>query len=124
MRSNKKVVDTPVFTHEGARAKKLTPFQELSRSTMSCMLFEDEFYEDGVSISTRITDLVSQVDSKKVAELALKARGEGNLRHVPLLLAKALVNKRYNRVAELIAEVIQRPDEIPELLSMYLGEGE
>ena len=38
-----------VFTHEGARARRFTPEQELRRSLMNCLLWEDQFYEDGVS---------------------------------------------------------------------------
>jgi hypothetical protein len=35
-------------THEGARARIITPEQALRRSVLSCMLWEGEFYEDGV----------------------------------------------------------------------------
>jgi 60 kDa SS-A/Ro ribonucleoprotein len=45
-------------THEGARARGLTPEQALRRSVLSCMLWEGEFYEDGVQIAGRIHELV------------------------------------------------------------------
>ena len=34
-------------THEGAPAKQITPEQQLKRSLMACMLWEDTFCEDG-----------------------------------------------------------------------------
>ena len=36
-------------THEGARARAITPEQELRRSVMACMLWEKQFYEGGVA---------------------------------------------------------------------------
>jgi len=41
------------FTHEGGRARRFTPEQELRRSLMNCLLWEDQFYEDGVAIAER-----------------------------------------------------------------------
>ena len=38
----------PVRTHEGGPAKAITPEQALRRSVLACMLWEDEFYEEGV----------------------------------------------------------------------------
>src|SRR5438128_236484 len=50
-----------VFTHEGARARRFTPEDELRRSLMNCLLWEDQFYEDGVSIAERMAKLVPAV---------------------------------------------------------------
>ena len=44
-----------VFTREGAPAKAFTPEDELKRTVMNCLLWEDQFYEDGVSIADRIS---------------------------------------------------------------------
>ena len=38
-----------VFTREGAPAKAFTPADELKRTLMNCLLWEDQFYEDGVA---------------------------------------------------------------------------
>ena len=35
-------------THEGAKAIRFTPEKELKRTLMNCLLWEDQFYEDGV----------------------------------------------------------------------------
>ncbi len=47
-----------VRTHEGAKGRAFGPEQELRRALMNCMLWEDQFYEDGVSIAERIGALV------------------------------------------------------------------
>ena len=51
-----------VRTHEGAKGRAFTPEHELRRAVMSCMLWEDQFYEDGVSIADRIGKLVALVE--------------------------------------------------------------
>ena len=65
-------------THEGAIAKRITPEQELQRAVLSCLLWENSFYEEGADIVDRIEDLVPKVKPAKVAELAVKARIEYN----------------------------------------------
>lgn len=43
-----------VFTHEGAVAQKLDPRRELRRTVMTCLLWEDTFYEAGAEIAARL----------------------------------------------------------------------
>src|SRR4051812_30101878 len=86
------------------------------------MLWEDAFYEDGQSIAARIKDLVSKVPAEDVAALAVRARMEMKLRHVPLLLARELVRNKYN-VASLLPQIINRPDELGEFLTLYWKDG-
>lgn len=114
-----------VKTHEGAVAKHITPEQMLRRSVLSCLLWEKEFYEGGVTIANRIGDLVPKVDPMIVADLAILARTEMNLRHVPLLLVNNMLKHEDHRkyVREVIAKVVNRPDEMGELLAMYFGGG-
>ena len=51
-RLNMAALGATAFTHEqGPAFAHMTPEQALRRSVMSCMLWEDEFYEDGVSIA-------------------------------------------------------------------------
>ena len=110
----------PVYTHEGARAIRGTPIDQLRRTVLACMLWEDGYYEDGKTISDRIKELVAQCRPDQVAELAIKAREGGRLRHVPLLLARELArdSSRF-KVAPLLARVIQRADELAEFLAIY-----
>src|SRR5713226_9510589 len=94
-------------THEGAPAKNISAEQQLRRSVLACMLWEDQFYEDGVAIAGRIRELVAGVAPEKVAALAVEARTQMKLRHAPLLLVR----------------VIQRADELSEFVALYWSEG-
>ena len=112
-------------THEGARAAVISPEQALRRSVLSCMLWENEFYEDGVEIAGRIQDLVPRVAAEKVAALAVDARERMKLRHAPLLLVREMARHATHRqlVGETLARVIQRADELSEFLAIYWAGG-
>lgn len=105
-------------THEGAKAKKITPEQQLRRSVMACMLWEKEFYEDGVDIAQRIVELVPKVGKDKSRDIAIEARNDQNLRHVPLLIVSAMAFNKM-RVRETIEQVVNRVDELSELLAIH-----
>lgn len=132
MRTNTAEVPVPRLTHEGAKAVKTSAVQQLRRSVMSCMLWEDSFYESGVEIATRIQQEVAEVlklanGADLVGNIAYEARTKFKLRHAPLWLALALVkaNTPESRkvVSGVLAAVIQRPDELGEFLSMYWKDG-
>lgn len=121
MRTNTRNTNT-LRTHEGASTVMMSPLAALRRSVLSCMLFEDEFYEDGIAIADRIRDLARDVRAQDVAALAIEAREDMNLRHVPLLLTVAVIDKRLGRefdTASLIERVCKRADEPGELLAIY-----
>jgi len=109
------------FTYEGAKATRFTPEMELKRALMNCLLWEDQFYEDGVAIADRIKALVPLVEPAKTATLAIEARERMKLRHAPLLVAREMARHEKHRVlvADTLARVIQRPDEMTELLAIY-----
>src|SRR3954466_15585473 len=77
-------------THEGAPAKSISAELQLRRSVLACLLWENQFYEDGVEIASRIAELVPKVDAATVAALAVEAREQMKLRHVPLLLVREM----------------------------------
>jgi 60 kDa SS-A/Ro ribonucleoprotein len=112
-------------THEGAPAVAISPEQALRRSVLSCMLWDGEFYEDGVQIAGRIRELVPQVDAGKVAALAVEARERMKLRHAPLLLVREMARLATHRalVAETLTRVIQRADELSEFVAIYWAGG-
>lgn len=119
------VARQPVFTHEGARAKQISAEQQLRRSVMACLLWEDEFYESGQSIAARIAELVPHVEAQNVAKMAIEARVKMKLRHAPLWLAREMARHASHKqaVAETLACVIQRADELSEFLAMYWKDG-
>lgn len=112
-------------THEGAPAKQISPELQLRRSVLACMLWEDQFYEDGVAIAGRIRELVATVPADKVAALAVEAREKMKLRHAPLLLVREMARLATHRhlVAETLTRVIQRADELSEFVALYWSEG-
>lgn len=110
-------------THGGAKASHINYEQDLKRSVLTCMLWEDSFYEDGSSIAERIQSLVPHVKKETVAEIAIAAREEQKLRHVPLLIVREMARLRWKNTASTLERVIQRPDEITEFLSIYWKDG-
>lgn len=112
-------------THEGAPARTVSPELALRRSVLACLLWENQFYEDGVEIAGRIRELVPKVDAAKVAALAVEARGAMKLRHAPLLLVREMARHASHRarVAETLSRVIQRADELAEFVAIYWAEG-
>jgi 60 kDa SS-A/Ro ribonucleoprotein len=113
----------PVVTHQGAPASPLNAEQKLRRSVLACMLWEDEFYEDGQSIADRIFALACDVAPNTVAALAIEAREQMKLRHAPLMLLCALIKTGGPLVAPTIERVIQRADELTELVAIYWRNG-
>jgi hypothetical protein len=90
MRTNVAIKQPQPVTFEGTPAARLTPTRRLRRSIMACLLWEGEFYEDGEAIVARILALVPLVPARAVVAIAIEAREDMKLRHVPLLLAAAL----------------------------------
>ncbi len=128
MRTNVAEKKALIYTHEGAVAVFINPVDQLRRSVMANMLFEGEFYEDGRSIAKRIQETTAEILKQKdgadtVANIAFEARTKMKLRHVPLLLLVSLIRANTDAarkvVAGAIAHVIQRPDEMGELISLY-----
>lgn len=116
-----------VRTREGAPAiAPRTPMDELRRAVSSCFLWEDGFYEDGVSIAERIKALAARVPVADLAALAVEARTVMKLRHAPLWLTAALLDRRCGSeidTASVIEAVCRRADEPGELVSMYWKDG-
>src|ERR1700731_733686 len=112
-------------THEGTPTRRLSPEIQLRRSVLACLLWENQFYEDGVAIAGRIAELVPKVAAEKVAALAIEARERMKLRHAPLLIVREMARHKTHRapVSETLAEVIQRADELAEFVAIYWKDG-
>ncbi len=109
-------------THEGGPAfAHMTSEQALRRSVLSCLLWEREFYESGEDITSRIRRLAADCPIPFIAELAIDARSKFNLRHVPLLLLREMARRPdgTSLIADTVKSVVQRADEVGELLSLY-----
>jgi 60 kDa SS-A/Ro ribonucleoprotein len=112
-------------THEGAPARNISTELQLRRSVLACLLWESQFYEDGVEIGGRVAELVPKVAAEKVAGLAVEAREKMKLRHAPLLVVREMARHATHRglVAETLARVIQRADELAEFVAIYWKDG-
>lgn len=112
-------------TYEGGPAYKVSSEQMLRRSVMACFLWEKEFYEEGAEISTRIAALVKEVKPSVVAAIAIEAREGMKLRHAPLFIVREMARHKTHRpfVADTLAKVVQRADELAEFMAMYWAEG-
>lgn len=122
MRTNTAVKSTPIYTHEGAVATRINPELQLRRLTLATMLFEDQFYVDGKTISEAILEATKHVKADKVAALAVECREAQKLRHMPLFLVRELARRKdvaAGLVSEALAAVIQRADELAEFLALY-----
>jgi 60 kDa SS-A/Ro ribonucleoprotein len=123
-----KAAKTKVYTAEGGKAVSIGAELQLKRLLNACLLWEDNFYSDGETVTDTMRKLVSKIPAAKVAELAINAREEQKLRHAPLLIVyeMTLASKEHRElVGETLARVIQRPDEITEFVAIYykLGGG-
>ncbi|MBG9374766.1 TROVE domain-containing protein [Panacibacter sp. DH6] len=106
--------------YEGAKAFVLTPAMELYTAVVTASL-SNQFYETADSRLQRICDLIEKNDPEFVAKLAIYAREAMYLRSIPLVLTVELA-KRHNGndlVSRLTNRVVQRADEVTELLSYY-----
>ena len=110
----------PTVNHEGAPAFTLTPQVELYAAVATAAL-SDQFYEKADTRLARLRELVAKNTPVFVAQLAVYARESLNLRTVPLVLCVELarLHRGDNLVARMVARVVQRPDEITEMLAYY-----
>ena len=122
-RKNVHIPAPKVFTHEGAPAARTNSEQELRRSVCACLLWEDDFYENGNDIAARIISLVHKVPAETVSALAIEARERFKLRHVPLLLARELARMQHPLTEDTLAAILKRADEPAEFLALYWANG-
>jgi GNAT superfamily N-acetyltransferase len=117
----KRLFPAKARTHEGAVAQRVDAETELRRTVLTCLLWEDTFYEKGSVIGERIAALVEQNKPEVVANLAGEARDKMQLRHAPLFLVRELARRKGvgPLVEETLERVIQRADELGEFVALY-----
>ena len=131
MKTNKKAPDRRLGTSAqlaggyGPFAARQDAEALLRRSVMANLLWEDLAYEDGVSVADNIRQLIPHVDPEVVASIAIEARTQQKLRHVPLLIASVMagIPTHKKRVGTLLPEIVLRADELAEFLAIYWKEG-
>lgn len=115
----------PTVTHNLAPAMPgMPPLEALRRSVLSCLLWEDTFYESGQTIAERIAGLAADpsILPTELAALVGEAKHRHRLRHAPMWLTIAMLKRPDCRplMAEVIERVIARADEPAELIQLYL----
>ena len=109
-----------IANYENAIAFPLTAEYELYTAVVTTSL-NATFYEKDTARLERIKALIQNSNPVFVAKLAVYARNEMHMRSVPLVLVVELA-KIYSGdslISKMIVSVIQRTDEITELLAYY-----
>lgn len=124
MKINQKTKPVTVLNHEGLSVQKTSSLKELKRAVFSCLLWENNFYENGENVADRIKNLVKICKDQDCVEIANHARNTYHLRHVPLMVIVGLLEKGSGKAAEnAIVHSIKRADEISELVAIWWKDG-
>jgi hypothetical protein len=109
-----------VVNYENETSFKLTPQLELYTAVATAAL-SDQFYEKAEDRLIRLRELIAVNHPVFVAKLAIYLREQMHLRSVPLVLTVELAKQHSgdNLVSKLTNRVVQRADEITELLAYY-----
>jgi hypothetical protein len=126
--TNKKTKKSHVYADEhlaggyGPRTAKQDAEATLRRLVMACLLWEKNAYCDGQEVVNKIKSLVPLVPN--VADIAIEARYDQKLRHVPLLIVREMARNHMPGVAETLTKICNRPDEITEFISIYWSDND
>jgi 60 kDa SS-A/Ro ribonucleoprotein len=109
-----------VTNFEGATAFALTPQMELYAAVATAGL-SDQFYEKAADKLARLRTLLAATDPVFAAKLAIYAREKMHLRSIPLVMVVELAKQQTGKplVGKLTEKVVQRADEITEVLAYY-----
>jgi 60 kDa SS-A/Ro ribonucleoprotein len=113
-------VAKPIVNHAGGQAFAMTPEMELYSAVVTSTL-SDQYYEKGGARLERIKVLIRKCDPHFVAQLAVYAREQMHMRTMPLVLVVELakIHAGDDLVRRLTNRVIQRADELTEILACY-----
>ncbi|QJD95745.1 TROVE domain-containing protein [Mucilaginibacter robiniae] len=109
-----------LVNHEGAKAYAMSPEMELYTTVVTWSL-NDSFYEKDEDRLKRLRTLIGKCNPVFVGKLAVYARTKMYMRSVPLVLVTELakIHSGDDLIARVTDKVINRADEITELLACY-----
>ena len=112
--------ENKVVNYEGAEAFHLSSEWELYVASVTSSL-NDKFYESAQTRIGKLRQLIAKCDPAFVAKLAVYTRQKMNLRSIPLVLTVELSKVHHGDaiVKKMVSQVVQRVDEITELLEFY-----
>lgn len=111
MKTNQKASRAPV-------SMKTSAYDNLRRTIMASLLFEDSFYEDGESAATRVARYMNEVSPEQARAALKEAKEDNKLRHMPLYLL-ILMAKRGILTSKDVENTVTRVDDMAELLALY-----
>lgn len=125
------VVKTTKFDSErlaggtGMLSAKQNNINSLRRVVLANLLWENQAYVDGLSVSKEIERLIPLCDVFDVADLIVESRVAQKLRHTPLFMIVQLLKHPNQEKSKLIKEilplVITRADMITDLFALYFS---
>lgn len=109
-----------MMNYEGEQVYRLSPEWQLYTAAVTSSL-TDKFYEKAETRVDTLRKLIAGSDPVFVAQLAMYARGKMNMRSIPMVLAVELakVHRGDSTVSKMVSGIVQRADEITELLAYY-----
>lgn len=119
---------TKTSNFAGGDAYKLSDELELYSLVCGSIILKDSFYESEVDKISRLRKLIEKVDPVFVAQLAIYARENMYARDLPLILAIELEKhlhstnnaERYSIISSLIPRIIQRVDELTNIVGYFI----
>lgn len=121
IKSQPKTISTRLAGGEGAKAARQGNIDLLRRLTLANLLWENQAYVDGQSVSEQIAELIPLCEPSQVADLAIETRLAQKLRHTPLFMAALMLKSDPHKtlVPYVLDNVITRPDQITDFLAIY-----
>lgn len=123
---NKIKKTTKVINHVGSKAFKESDEFELASLVLTSFV-ENMYYEDTYSQMSRMENLINKIDSKFAAKLAIYARDQFHMRSmshvVAAIMAKYNLTSGKSWSTDFYNNVIQRPDDMSEIISLYWKDG-
>lgn len=109
----------------GSKAARLSNINALRRITLANILWENNAYTNGISISEEIKRLIPLCNAEDVYDLVIEAKLKQKLRHTPLFITREMCRyPEHNMfVADLLTIIITRADMLTDFLALYWKEG-
>lgn len=108
-----------VKNHEGAKAYVMSPENELYSAVVTSGL-SNLYYEKADDRMKRIIELMNNCSTEFIAKLAIYTRNQMHLRSISMVLLVELAKRKNSfSLSTVVPRVIQRADEITELLGYY-----
>ncbi len=114
------IFNNKTTNYEGAVAYKMSTEMELYSAVVTASL-NDQFYEKESDRLKRIQSLIAKSNPEIVAKMAIYTREKMYLRSVPMVMAVEMAKHASGNglVAKTVERVVQRADEISEVLAYY-----